>query len=230
MQIPTSPPPPAARLCAPRRPPPGGTGQQADLRFRKLLGETAWASLSPAIRRRFGKRLRGGASTVYQGQVVAMRRSRAGACLSQLARLVGAPLPHDLSCLNQPAVVSVTEDCAGDGQFWLRQYGRARGFPQVIHSSKRFAGPTGLEEYIGCGIGMALRVSARPNALVFTSDHYFLQAGSVRLRLPAWLSPGALAITHRDLGGGRFLFSLALTHSLLGDLVHQDAIFADMED
>lgn len=200
-----------------------------DQRFRQLLGETAWQALPPSVRRRFGKRLTGGSSVVYQGVVVAMRRNIAGYILSHLARLVGAPLPYDRTSLNQPAVVTVTEDCAGDGQFWIRQYGRASGFPQVIHSSKRFAGPTGIEEYIGSGIGMALRVGVEDGGLSFRSDHYFLQVGSWRIRLPGWCSPGALTITHRDLGDTQFLFSLTLESRFFGELVHQDALFHDME-
>ncbi|GAB2185892.1 DUF4166 domain-containing protein [Roseibium sp. LAB1] len=200
-----------------------------DRRFRDLLGEAAWHRLPAAVRHRFGKRLSGGASVVYQGLVVSMRMNLAGSILAQLARLIGGPLPHDRSSLNQPAVVSVTEDIASDGQFWIRQYGRASGFPQVIHSSKRFEGPTGIEEYIGAGIGMALRVSALADGLIFESDHYFLQAGQWRLRLPAWLRPGALTITHRDLGQDRFLFTLSLKSRVFGELVHQDALFHDME-
>ncbi len=38
----------------------------------------------------------------------------------------------------------MTEDGASGGQFWTRMYGRLRGLRQVIHSSERFAGPTGL--------------------------------------------------------------------------------------
>ncbi|WP_434055850.1 MAG: DUF4166 domain-containing protein [Roseibium sp.] len=200
-----------------------------DHRFHRLLGESAWKALPPPVRRRFGKRLKGGSSVVYQGIVVAMRRNIAGYIFSHLARLVGAPLPYDMTSVHQPAVVTVTEDCAGDGQFWIRQYGREAGFPQVIHSSKRFAGPTGIEEYIGSGIGMALRVGVEDDGLSFRSDHYFLQFGSWRLRLPGWCSPGALTITHRDLGGTRFLFSLTLESRFFGELVHQDALFHDME-
>jgi len=201
-----------------------------DRRFRDLLGETAWASLPAAVRHRFGKRLKGGASVVYQGRVTAMRMNLTGCLLAQLARLIGAPLPYDRTCLHQPAVVSVTEDIAGDGQFWLRQYGRAAGFPQVIHSSKRFAGPTGIEEYIGAGVGIALKVRARGNGLTFESDHYFLQVANLRLRLPRWLRPGALTIVHRDLGKARFLFSLSLKSRVFGELIHQDAVFQDSEE
>jgi hypothetical protein len=202
----------------------------ADLPFRDLLGEASWATLPVSVRRRFGKRLSGGASVVYRGVVVTMRMNITGRMLAQLARLVGGPLPYDLTSLGQPAVVSVTEDIAGDGQFWIRQYGRAAGFPQVIHSSKRFDGPTGIEEYIGAGIGIALRVSADRDRLTFESDHYFLQAGRWRLRLPAWMRPGRLTITHRDLGTNRFLFSLSLKSRLFGELVYQDALFQDCED
>lgn len=198
-----------------------------DDRFAKLVGRKAWHRLCPAVRRRFGKRLKGGVSVAYQGKVVSMQMNRAGRVLANAARIIGAPLPYDLSSIDQPAVVTVTEDIAGSGQFWIRQYGRKAGFPQVVHSSKRFAGPTGLEEYIGYGIGMALKVSVMGQDLLFKSDHYFAQIFGWRVRLPRVLSPGALVIGHHDMGDGQFRFSLDLSHRLFGQMIYQDAIFND---
>ncbi len=198
-----------------------------DDRFRRLLGEAGWSRLPAPIRHRFGKRLSGGNSVTYQGVVTDMRMSFLGRCFAQVMRLFGAPLPFDADAFGQPAVVVVTEDHASDGQFWVRQYGRSNGFPQVVHSSKRFAGPTGLEEYIGYGIGMALRIEAADDALYFKSDHYFLTVFGRRLRLPKWASPGALVIGHHDLGGDGFLFSLRLESRFCGLLIAQDAQFQD---
>ncbi len=198
-----------------------------DDRFAKLAGRKAWDSLRPAVRKRFGKRLNGGVSVTYQGKVVSMQMNLAGRILAHAARMIGAPLPYDLSSVDQPAVVTVTEDIAGSGQFWIRQYGRKAGFPQVVHSSKRFAGSTGLEEYIGYGIGMALNISAEGQDLLFKSDHYFLQVLGRRIRLPRALSPGALVIGHHDIGNGQFRFSLDLRHRLFGQMISQDAIFQD---
>ena len=81
-------------------------------------------------------------------------------------------------------VVTVTEDAASGGQIWTRICARSSGFPQVIHSAKRFAGPTGLEEYVGYGVSMALRISVEHEALVFRSVGYSLQVGPLRLPLP----------------------------------------------
>lgn len=201
-----------------------------DSRFRKLLGESEWMRLPAAVRRRFGKRLKGGVSVAYQGKVVEMKMNWAGKLLANAARLIGAPLPFDMSSHGQPAVVVVTEDIASDGQFWVRQYGRAKGFPQVVHSSKRFAGPSGLEEYIGYGIGMALKVEAEDDALLFKSDGYFVQVLGRRLRLPRFLSPGALVIGHHDLGEDNFMFSLRLRNRLFGDLIAQDCLFQDSKE
>lgn len=198
-----------------------------DHRFSTLLGEENWLKLPKAIRRRFGKRVRGGASVSYQGTVTRMQMNWAGRLLAQACRLVGAPLPYDLSCVDKPAVVTVTEDIAGNGQFWIRQYGRAAGFPQMVHSSKRFSGPTGLEEYIGYGIGMALTVTAQSDALLFKSHHYFVSLFGRRIRIPNLLAPGALVIGHHDLGKGTFRFSLQLDHKWLGAVLSQDAVFTD---
>ncbi len=201
-----------------------------DGRFRDLLGPLTWDTLPDAIRTRFSKRLRQGNSIAYHGVVTRMQMSWLGFCLAHAARLVGAPLPYDIRSVGHPAAVVVTEDVASNGQFWIRQYGRRGAFPQTIHSSKRFNGPTGLEEYIGFGIGMALTVEATPTALLFRSDHYFLQFLGLRLRLPRWLSPGALVIGHHEMGNGRFTFSLSLRSHWFGNLVRQEAVFRDTKE
>jgi hypothetical protein len=197
-----------------------------DLRIAALLGETAWGRLSPTVRDRFSKSFSAPAAVTYVGEVLECRRSLAGAVAAQLARLIGAPLPL-FDDVGAPAVVAVTEDCAESGQFWTRMYGRRRGFPQVIQSSKRFAGPTGLEEYLGWGFGIALVLGVEGDVLRFSSDHYFFAIGGVRIRLPAWLSPGDLVISHVDRGDGAFAFILDLRHPLFGELMRQACLFRE---
>lgn len=200
-------------------------GELVDLRFRALLPAEAWAALPLAVRRRFSKRLTGGATVTYCGAVTAVTANAAGRLLAQAARLIGGPLP--LVFEPGDGVVTVTEDHVGQGQVWTRLYARRRGFPQVIHSAKRFAGLTGLEEYVGAGVGMALTVAVEDQALVFRSAFYFITVLGLRLRLPRWAEPGRLTIAHRDLGDSAFAFTLALDHPWLGRLVGQDAIFRD---
>ena len=203
-----------------------GDDAPGDERFRRLVPPSAWDALPADVRRRFAKRLAGQAVAVYSGEVVWTRLSRAGWLLAQLCRLIGAPLPLGASG-PAPAAVAVSEDRRSGGQVWTRLYGRSSGHPQVIHSAKRFAGPTGLEEHIGRGFGMALTVRAEADALIFTSDHYFWQAGRLRLRLPRWLSPGETVVTHQHLGRGRFAFDLKVMHPLLGEQVNQHGLFRD---
>ncbi|MCX8254142.1 hypothetical protein RHCH11_RHCH11_02014 [Beijerinckiaceae bacterium RH CH11] len=201
---------------------------QVDPRFRALLTAEDWARLPAPVQRRFSQRLEGGASHIYRGEIVETTMSRAGHWLSQIARLVGAPLPlwRDDGVA---AVVTVTEDVAGNGQHWTRVYARRGGFPQIVRSSKRFAGPTGLEELVGYGLGMALVVEAQADALVFRSAAYFVDLGLVRLTVPGWLTPGALTNTHRERGRGRFLFELDLVHPRLGRLIRQVATFEETD-
>ena len=199
-----------------------------DLRFRALMSDADWAALPLPIRRRFSKRLAGGRTAVYTGEVLETRMSRAGWWLAQAVRLIGAPLPR-ARYAKVPSVVTVTEDMATGGQIWTRLYARRNGFPQVIHSSKRFAGPTGLEEYVGYGVGMALTVHVESSALVFRSRHYFLQLLGRRFTLPRWLTPGALAVTHTELGDGKFSFTLEVVHPRFGMLIHQGAVFREAD-
>ena len=203
-----------------------GDAPMGDMRFRALLTAAEWAALSPAVRRRFSKRLAGGRTASYVGEVLEAWTSRLGWLLVQSLRLIGGPLPvsHDTRV---PSVVTVTEDIAGGGQIWTRLYARRHGFPQVIHSSKRFAGPTGLEEHVGCGIGMTLAVSVEADALVFRSCRYFVEIGRRRLTLPHWAAPGALTVRHVEAEGGGFVFQMEIVHQRLGALVRQTAKFQE---
>ena len=112
-----------------------------DHRFRALLPAEDWGRLPVAIWRRFSKRLVDGATVVYVGEVEEASFSRAGWWIAQAARLIGGPLPTS-TVTGVPMIVTVTEDAASGGQVWTRICARHHGFPQVIHSAKRFAGPT----------------------------------------------------------------------------------------
>ncbi len=204
---------------------PAGEVAVLDHRFRSLLGAESWALLPAAVRTRFARRLGDDAMT-YAGTIIACRMSRTGWLLAQVCRMIGAPLPLG-SDTGAPAAVVVTADATGGGQHWTRIYGRTWGFPQVIRSTKRFAGATGLEEYLGFGVGIALTVRADAQALHFEGDHYFLVLGALRLRLPGWLAPGDLTISHVDRGSGAFDFILVLRHPLFGELIHQRCRFRD---
>jgi hypothetical protein len=206
-------------------------GLLVDLRFRALVGEEAWARLPEAVRRRFSKRLAPGEMVIYQGRVAATELSYAGRLLAFLARAIGGPLPFTHGATGA-AVVIVMEDAALRGQSWTRAYARPGRFPQIVHSAKRFCGPTGLEEYVGRGIGMTLRVTVEDGALFFRSERYFFEFGCRRLYFPRVLEPGAMEIVHREeedreAGGGMFSFRLALTHPRWGRLLNQLAYFHD---
>lgn len=204
----------------------GTTDKVVDFRFRSLVGEDGWERLPAAVQRRFSKRLGRGAVLVYAGEVLETRLSRFGRVVAFLARIIGAPLPLD-NGMTGGATVAVMENEGLGGQSWTRTYARAGRFPQVIHSAKCFSGRTGLEEHVGCGIGMALVVSEESGALVFRSVRYFIAIGRFRIAIPRMFEPGAMEVVHRDEGGGLFLFTLRLNHRWLGELVFQSARLRD---
>ncbi|WP_027526137.1 DUF4166 domain-containing protein [Bradyrhizobium sp. Ec3.3] len=216
----------SARLPGSHASSPAHTRFLDDRRFRALLSAEDWGRLPLATWRRFSKRVAVGDSVVYVGVVNEVGFSELGWWFAQAARLIGGPLPTGRDT-GVPMIVTVTEDGRSGGQTWTRICARKRGFPQVIHSAKRFAGPTGLEEYVGFGVSMALRIAVEGQALTFRSAGYGLQLGRLWIPLPQWLTPGDLTVTHRDLGEGSFRFTLDVTHPRYGALIHQSAVFRE---
>ena len=144
--------------------------------FRQLVGSEDWCELPAPVRARFERELAPGDSAAFVGEIAETRMTVLGWLWAQLARLFGAPLP--LKALARiPAAVVVTQDVLTPMQAWTRLYHESGKLPQVISSTKRFAGLTGLEECVGAGIGMALAVSVEGRALVFRSTEYFWRCG-----------------------------------------------------
>ncbi len=218
------------------RPPPISISQRrpfsdpphaVDDRFRKLLGLAAWDRLPRAVQHRFSRHLDPGELRTFAGKVIRSRHSRIGYLVARLARVVGGPLP-DRPGATGPSTVTVTPDAGLGGQIWTRTYCRPGAMPQTINSVKRFSGPTGLEEYLGHGLAMRLILAVEDEALVFRSTGYDLLIGTWRVPLPHFIAPGCCTITHRDLGDGRFSFTLQLVHPWLGCLVEQVAIYEEI--
>lgn len=202
--------------------------QPRDRRFETLLGRDAWLRLPAVVRHRFSRAIAPGGQRIFAGTILETRLSRLGRLVAQLARLVGGPLPLADGATGPTAVI-VTEDQERHGQIWTRIYARPGRFPQTINSMKRAYGADELEEYLGFGLVMRLRLAAEDGALVFRSAGYRLCLGRHRLPLPDWASPGTCTVTHRALGPERFTFTLTLDHPWAGRLAYQTAHFVETD-
>ena len=188
--------------------------------YASLVGPS-WSELPVRTRARFGVE-RG--VVCYRGRVVAAECTRLGRLFRQLARLVGSPLPFDDTI--GPAAVVVMAIGSGSSS-WTRVYRQDGGRAQAIRSVKRFAGPTGLEEYLGAGLCMPLRARVENASLVFESTGYSLAFGNLRIPLPSWLTPGRLLVRNTELAAPCFKFSLTLNHPRFGVVLRQEAVFED---
>jgi hypothetical protein len=201
-------------------------GRQYDSSFRALLGDLAWRRLPLAVRDRFSMKPAPGAEIRYVGAMEIVRSSAAGWVMAQLCRLIGTPLAPYRG-RDVPTSVTLRLDRDGDGIVWERRY-RFPGKRAVrCVSVKKSIPGDGLMECVGAGIGMWLKLTERDGALHFKSTGYFWRCGRFCLALPRWLTPGDLHVVHTDLGGGRFRFSIAVHHRLLGETFHQDGVFAE---
>lgn len=208
----------------PDRPP---IAETHDTVFRRLLGPDAWRRLAPPIRERFARHPVADRPTLYQGAMADVRRSRAGALLAHLCRLIGTPLAP-FAGRDIPVRVKVYDDGRG-GVVWQRVYDFPRRRPITVVSTKKGDLRAGLVECVGAGFGMTLDVYEQDRALHFKSRGYFWQLGGRRIPLPALLTPGVTHVVHSDVGGGWFRFAMRIVHPLLGETFFQDGVFHEIE-
>jgi hypothetical protein len=203
-----------------------GEAPPRELNYRALLGADWWR-LPAATRERFDHH-----DAVYTGTMT-LHATFAGKWVERLCRLVGSPLPppHATPLM---ATVRVEPDRATGGSRWTRLY----EFPSravAITSVKALDRDGTLVERLAYGLRLRLVVSVRDGALCFDSSGYYVESpgwrwrgrrhGAWRLALPSWFLPGRTCVAHRDLGGGRFRFTMTVRHTLLGDLFSHDGVF-----
>jgi hypothetical protein len=192
--------------------------------FAALVGPRGWQRLPPAVRRRFAA---GHHATCYEGSLD-LSCSAVGRLFAWASLVFRGPL-LPLVRTAVPAAVGVYGDGQG-GVVWERRLRVApSAAPQVVRSTKRADG-AGLVERTDGGLAMELDVFEEGGALVFRSRRYFLALAGRRLRIPMLLTPGVCRVEHRDLGQGRFRFSLSMVHPWWGTTFRQSGVFIDPKE
>lgn len=190
--------------------------------FRKLLGETAWQRLVPAVQQRFNVSHR--IPIAYVGTMVKISCHPVGWLLAQLCRLLGTPLTPYVG-EDIPTIVRVYDDAKRKGTVWEREYRFPDKRPLVIRSTKCLDIDKSLLESVDGGVRMRLHVSEDDGQLVFISTSYFLEILGLRIPLPHLFTPGKTTVIHTDLGAGNFRFTLKIEHPWLGMLFYQEGVF-----
>jgi hypothetical protein len=191
--------------------------------FRALLSEAAWAQLPAAVQARFDPASQAAPHT-FPG-AMDVRMNWLGWLFAQAGRLFGAPLaPWPGEAV--PVSVLVRRDPNG-GVHWERVYAYPGRAPISIVSMKLVAPDGSLLEVTRGGAGMRLTLGVEDGALVFRSTRYFWRIGRWLAPLPLLLTPGRCTVVHRDLGDGRFRFSLRFRHPLAGETIDNAGDFQD---
>lgn len=191
--------------------------------FRRLLGEAAWGELPAAVRRRFDAEA-GRHAHDYDG-AMEVRANLFGYAFAQICRLIGTPLAP---WRGRGVPVRVAVRPAGGGALiWARTYHFPGRKPLLVSSAKVLDETGRLMEVARGGLGMRLQLSVEDGALHFRSTGYFLKLGGIHLPIAGWFTPGAAHVSHQDLGGGAFRFTLTFIHPLLGQTLYQTGIFRD---
>ena len=209
------------------------------LHYPTLVGAAEWRGLPAATRARLEA-----PHACFVGAMT-LRASACGRWLARLCRLVGSPLPP--SCATPVvATVEVAHDAATGGHRWTRSY--ALPTRTFTVESVKTVGPSGrVVERLAAGLRMEHDIYARDGELHFVSTGYFFEVplrrlgelalgrlaellvgsgrDTWRLRLPSWWPPGCTHVVHRDLGDGRFRFTMTIRHAWLGELFHHDGVF-----
>lgn len=181
----------------------------------------AWRRLPLAVRRRFAP---AHDAVTYQGRID-LHCSPMGRVFAWFARAFGSPLCSE-RCESRPATVRVRPDGQG-GMVWERHFQGTRGRDHVVRSTKALDQNGQLWERTDGGLRMRLEVREEQGALVFVSRCYALELWGRLVPVPMLLTPGRCRVTHLDLGGGRFRFTMEMRHPLWGRTFFQQGDFAD---
>ncbi len=204
--------------------PPAEPGTEPDSSYREILGDLAWRRLHPEIRERFSRRPSPGSEMFYEGIMYRVELSRMGWLFAQVCRLIGTPLsPYRGD--NVPMDIRLAPDPVLGGVCWSRRYRFPGRRDLEVRSTKTRSARQELTEHIGWGFSMRLCLSERGGDLVFVSRSYDVTIFAKRFRIPHWLTPGTTTVTHEQLCGNLFRFTLAVDHPLFGRTIYQDGYF-----
>lgn len=197
---------------------------EPDVVFREILGELAWRRLHPEVRARFSQRPAAGHEMRYTGVMYAVELSFMGWLFAQVCRLIGTPLAPRRGA-NVPMDIRLRRDTELGGVTWTRIYRFPGEGDLEVRSTKSRSGRQELTEHIGCGFSMRLRLSERDGDLVFISQSYDLTIFGASFRIPHWMTPGTATVTHEQLRGDLFRFTLSVDHPVFGRTIYQDGYF-----
>lgn len=192
--------------------------------YRSILGEQAWRRLAPEIRARFSAKPRHGKSIRYEGSMHTVELSWMGWLFAQACRLIGTPLALHRG-RNVPMMIDLVRDDRLKGVAWHRTYKFPGRTVFTVRSTKCQGSNGEFIEHIGCGFLMRLKLTEENGGLVFRSVSYEIDIRGRHLRIPALLTPGVTTVTHEQLAGERFRFSLSVEHPLLGRTIYQEGEF-----
>lgn len=204
--------------------PTGDRNVTRDHSYRTILGAAAWDRLKPEVRERFSAKPRRGKAIRYAGVMETVEWSFMGWLFAQVCRLIGTPLaPYRGK--NVPMEIELVPDKKLQGVAWNRRYVFSPSREFTVRSTKCQVRNGEFIEHIGRGFSMRLELSEQNGDLVFTSTAYKLAVAGRNFRIPSLLTPGVATVTHEQLTGDRFRFTLSVDHSLLGRTIYQDGEF-----
>lgn len=193
--------------------------------LRSVLGQAAWSRLPEAVRVRFGEPP---VAVAYVGEFDVVRASPLGRVVALACQLLGTPVVPRTG-LRVPATVHVGPTRCGVA--WNREYRWPGGHACLVRSTKIIDSHGALVERLPARLCMPLRVYEQCGVLHFVSRGYYFDFGKratgerIRVRLPAWLSPGVTHVEHLDEADGWFRFTMTVTHPLFGEMFHQTGRF-----
>jgi len=111
------------------------------------------------------------------------------------------------------------------GVAWHRRYHFGNGRDFTVHATKSHGSDGELIEHIGRGFSMRLKLLESDGNLIFKSTAYQFSIVGRTITIPALLTPGKTTVTHEQIEGDRFRFTLVVDHPLLGRTIYQDGDF-----